>query len=85
MYVSEVIMFLLSCSWCAIIEGDLKDCKFTSSSGFLLSAVSLHRILEIREGQLTAKFDKFPYDEVWYQSFSIVFEGMKSKCRLSTY
>ena len=44
--------------------------------------MSLHRILEIREGQQTAKFDKYPYDEVWYQSFSIVFEGLKSECPL---
>ena len=41
--------------------------------------MSLHRILEIREGQETKKFDQFPYDEVAEQSFSLIFEAEKSK------
>ena len=36
--------------------------------------VRLHKVLEVREGQLTDSFDKFPYDEVKSQSFSLIFE-----------
>ena len=37
-------------------------------------AVSFHRIVEIREGQLTEEFDRFPYEEVEGQSFSLMYE-----------
>ena len=36
--------------------------------------VSLHRIAEVREGQETEKFHKFPYEEVESQSFSLLFD-----------
>ena len=41
---------------------------------FSFFAVSFHRIVEIREGQLTEEFDRFPYEEVEGQSFSLMFE-----------
>ena len=40
----------------------------------LYLAVSFHRIVEIREGQLTEEFDRFPYEEVEGQSFSLMYE-----------
>ena len=39
-----------------------------------LPAVSFHRIVEIREGQQTDQFDRFPYEEVDGQSFSLMFD-----------
>ena len=42
-------------------------------------SVSLHRVLEIRKGQLTEKFDRFPYDEVEDQSFSLIFEEVTKR------
>ena len=39
-----------------------------------LFAVSLHRVVEVREGQLTEKFDKFPYEQVKNQSFSLIYQ-----------
>ncbi len=41
--------------------------------------MNLQRVLEIREGQETVKFEKFPYEEVTEQSFSLIFEGVHSK------
>lgn len=38
---------------------------------YILLAVSFHRIVEIREGQ---QFDKFPFEKVDGQSFSLMFE-----------
>ena len=37
-------------------------------------SVSLHKIVEVREGQNTEKFDKFPFEQVEHQSFSLIFE-----------
>ena len=36
--------------------------------------MSLHKIVEVREGQKTEKFDKFPFEQVEKQSFSLIFE-----------
>ena len=36
-------------------------------------AVSLHKVVEVREGQNTDMFDKFPYPKVEDQSFSLVY------------
>ena len=36
--------------------------------------VSLHKVVEVREGQRTEQFDKFPFDQVSGQSFSLIFE-----------
>ena len=36
--------------------------------------VSLHKVVEVREGQKTKQFDKFPFEEVSDQSFSLIFE-----------
>ena len=41
---------------------------------FKLRVVSLHKVVEVREGQKTEQFDKFPFDEVASQSFSLIFE-----------
>ena len=41
--------------------------------------MSLHKVLEIREGQLTRKFDQFPYEEVEEQSFSLIMEEMTKR------
>jgi hypothetical protein len=35
--------------------------------------VSLHRVVEVREGQQTEMFDKFPYEQVKEQSFSLLY------------
>ena len=40
----------------------------------LSCSVSLHKVVEVREGQKTKKFDKFPFEEVEEQSFSLIFE-----------
>ena len=37
------------------------------------TTVSLHKVVEVREGQATAMFDKFPYEQVENQSFSLVY------------
>ena len=39
------------------------------------SSLSLRRIVEIRKGQQTAQFDKFPYEQVEDKSFSLLFES----------
>ena len=36
-------------------------------------AVSLHNVVEVREGQRSTRFDKFPYEQVEKQSFSLVY------------
>ena len=36
--------------------------------------MSLHKVVEVREGQKTKQFDKFPFEEVSDQSFSLIFE-----------
>ena len=36
--------------------------------------VSLHKVVEVREGQRTEQFDKFPFEQVSGQSFSLIFE-----------
>ena len=42
--------------------------------------MSLHKVVEVREGQRSAMFDKFPYEQVEKQSFSLVYqqEGISS-------
>lgn len=39
----------------------------------VLFVVSLHKVVEVREGQRTTMFDKFPYEQVENQSFSLVY------------
>ena len=39
-----------------------------------MHAVSLHRVVEVREGQNTEMFDKFPYELVEKQSFSLIYQ-----------
>ena len=39
------------------------------------SSLSLRRIVEVRRGQQTPQFDKFPYEEVEDLSFSLLFES----------
>ena len=41
--------------------------------------MKLHKIVEVREGQWTDSFNKFPYDEVQDQSLSLIFEE-ESEC-----
>ena len=36
--------------------------------------MSLHKVVEVREGQNTEMFDKFPYEQVEKQSFSLVYQ-----------
>lgn len=38
-----------------------------------MPAVSLHRVVEVREGQNTAQFDKFPFEKAEKQSFSLIY------------
>jgi hypothetical protein len=38
-----------------------------------LTIVSLHKVVEVREGQNSTMFDKFPYEQVEKQSFSLVY------------
>ena len=40
----------------------------------ILHTVSLHKVVEVREGQRSAMFDKFPYKQVEKQSFSLVYQ-----------
>ena len=41
--------------------------------------MQLHKIVEVREGQLTDSFEKFPYEEVKDQSLSLIFEEESKK------
>ncbi|XP_064406324.1 1-phosphatidylinositol 4,5-bisphosphate phosphodiesterase delta-1-like [Halichondria panicea] len=43
------------------------------------SSLKLHKVVEVREGQLTDSFNKFPYDEVEKQSLSLIFEQETKK------
>ena len=36
--------------------------------------VSLHKVVEVREGQRTYMFEKFPYEQAESQSFSLIYE-----------
>lgn len=36
--------------------------------------VSLHKVVEVREGQNTEMFDKFPYEPVEKKSFSLMYQ-----------
>ena len=51
-------------------------------------SVSLHKVVEVREGQQTDMFDKFPYEQVKEQSFSLMYmkEGgqLAQSCMLYT-
>ena len=42
--------------------------------------MSLHKVVEVRKGQRTHMFDKFPYEQATDQSFSLIYEqeGMKN-------
>ena len=39
----------------------------------VFTTVSLHKVVEVREGQRSTKFDKFPYEQVEKQSFSLLY------------
>ena len=45
---------------------------------FVVLIVSLHKVVEVREGQKTKQFDKFPFEQVSDLSFSLIFE---EECR----
>lgn len=45
--------------------------------------MSLHRVVEVREGQKTEMFDKFPYEQVENQSFSLVYPHEGIQLRVS--
>lgn len=45
--------------------------------------VKLHKVVEVREGQWTDSFNKFPYDEVKDQSLSLIFEEESEYCSMS--
>lgn len=50
--------------------------KNTTSTRFSLKqSLSLRRVVEIRQGQETVKFEKFPYDQVVDKSFSLLYES----------
>ena len=38
-------------------------------------SLSLRRVVEVRTGQQTPQFDKFPYEQVEDQSFSLLYES----------
>ena len=40
---------------------------------FYYTLVSLHKVVEVREGQRSTMFDKFPYEQVEKQSFSLLY------------
>ena len=50
----------------------LHCCTFVSFK--FVYTVSLHKVVEVREGQKTAMFDKFPYEQVDKQSFSLIYQ-----------
>ena len=39
-----------------------------------LCAVSLHRVMEIREGQRTETFERFPFERAKNRSFSFIYQ-----------
>ena len=39
-----------------------------------MHVVSLYKVVEVREGQNTHMFDKFPYEQAENQSFSLIYE-----------
>ena len=41
---------------------------------YVITAVSLDRIIEVREGQRSEWFEMFPYEALEAQSFSILYE-----------
>ena len=45
----------------------MKPCMF-------ISIVSLHKVVEVREGQKHKKFDRFPDGKYGHQSFSLIYE-----------
>jgi hypothetical protein len=66
-------------------ERDFFKRKSATTRHKLRSYLSLSKVLEVRKGQLTEKFDQFPYEEVEEQSFSLIFEQVtKRYVRLSS-
>ncbi len=53
---------------------ELIDVFLSHSLTVYTNTVKLHKVVEVREGQLTESFNKFPYDEVEKQSLSLIFE-----------
>ena len=49
--------------------------NITSSRFPQNNSLSLRKVVEIRLGQRTNKFDKFPYEQVEDKSFSLLFES----------
>ena len=49
-------------------------------SVFSAGVVCLDRVIEVRCGQQTKNFVKFPYTEVESQSFSLMFEKQQGLC-----
>lgn len=49
-------------------------------SVFFSGVVCLDRVIEVRCGQQTKNFVKFPYTEVESQSFSLMFEKQQGLC-----
>ena len=49
--------------------------------------MSFHKVVEVREGQKSEMFDKFPYEQVEKQSFSLVYqqEGTEAKLYAMAY
>ncbi len=43
------------------------------------NSLSLRKVVEIRKGQETVRFDKFPYDQVADKSFSLLYESENIK------
>ena len=43
----------------------------------IVNAVLTEHIVEVREGQDSEGFDRYPYEEVDDQSFSVLVEGVK--------
>ena len=50
------------------------DCAVCAVCAVCGGVVSLHKVVEVREGQKTKQFDKFPFEQVSDQSFSLIFE-----------
>ena len=51
-----------------------QEWRFPLKFTYLLDLVCLDRVVEVRCGQQTKNFVKFPYTEVESQSFSLMFE-----------
>ena len=49
-----------------------------------INAVMTEHIVDVREGQTSDGFDRYPYEEMEKQSLSILFEGEKQS-KVSTF